>query len=646
MRNKVVIVVTPSTLGAVVNWGISLVPRLSRIVIFAQKEEVVPSLDPELSRLMDYIQIESIDEYYALLNRTLYPFVESGMHVLFVSPDQKFDVSDIDELIASIMIDPHYGFALPRTNIGGSAPVPRHHDDAAIVEADNYGEFFSMLPPRRGDGIVQGLPVLVDFRILLNFGRLEGTTFDLSDALALLYIRANRRGYSAVISNRAFFYTPEHDMHTGGLRACAKLENASDYYKALSQQAVLPETIFEKLLWFRLKPKAQKTILFDIRNLDSFFNGTAEHILSLVQPIVKYSRDFSIDPVFLVLPKAAEFHQLDMLIPGKFLYELKEDDIFDAAIKLSQPWSFSELKDHAYRSTINAYLMLDTIAWDCNYIRMPNLDGVWRAVSEYADGFLFNSAYTKQSFNMRFPKSCNVMSDIAYCSLNPQEYRATVNEIISTNENAETYILVVGNHYFHKGLNQAVRSISAAFPEVKIKVLGDISMRFPNVEMQPSGMLEQEVIDQLFSRCACMVFPSYYEGFGLPVLKAVSYGIPTIVRGSELIDEIKEKLHPVDIITTFERDTDMFRAINTALKSERCSAPCGSKYMEVEKPFGWDQSAQVILTLLQKLSANLNTARCLDRLEFFYKVQQMEQERQCNLNNDKHTIIIEEEPER
>jgi len=646
LSNKVAIVVTPSTERSSVNWGVGLVPRLSRLVIFAQKGERIPSLDPELTKLTDYIQIDSIDEYYTVLNRTLHTFVESGIPVLFVSPDQKYDVSDIDELIASIAIDQHYGFALPRTNIGGSAPVPRNKGDAAIADPEKFREFFSALPTRRVSGVVQGLPVLVDYRVLLNFGRLEGTTFDLSDALAMLYIRANRRGYSAVISNRAFFYTPEHEMHTGDFLVFPKLENASDYYKALSQQAELPEILFEKLLWYRLKPKTQKTILFDIRNLDCFFNGTAEHILSLVPPIIKYSGDFLIDPLFLVLPKAAAFHELDKLIPGKFLYELKDDDIFDATIKLSQPWSFSELQDHAYRSTINAYLMLDTIAWDCSYIRMPNLDGVWRAVSEYADGFLFNSAYTKQLFNRRFPKSSDVVSDIAYCSLNPQEYSATCNKIISTDDASEAYILVVGNHYFHKGLNQAVQSISAAFPEVRIKVLGEISKSFPNVEMQPSGMLKQEVIDQLFSQCACMVFPSYYEGFGLPVLKAVSYGIPTIVRGSELVDEIKEKLHPVGIITTFERDTDMFRAINTALKKERCSAPEDSKYMEVEKPFGWDQSAQVILTLLQKLSVNLNTARCLDRLEFFYKVQQMDQEREGYLNNDKNKIIIEVEPER
>ena len=646
MSNKVVIVVTPSTEKLAVDWSVCLVPRLTRLVIFAQKGEEIPSLDSELSKLMDYIQIDSIDEYYTVLNRTLYPFIESAIPVLFVSPAQKFDVSDIDELIASMAIDQFYGFALPRTNMGGSAPVPHNNGDTAITDPAKFSKFFSVLPPRRGSGVVQGLPVLVDYRVLLNFGRLEGDTFDLSDALAMLYIRANRRGYSAVISNRAFFYTPEHEMHTSDLSVFPTLKNASDYYKALSQQAELPETIFEKLLWYRLKPKSQKKILFDIRNLDCCFNGTVQHILSLVKPIIKFSDEFSIDPLFLVLPKAAEFHGLDKLIPGKFLFELKEDDIFDATIKLSQPWSFSELQDHAYHSTINAYLILDTIAWDCCYIRMPNLDGVWRAVSEYADGFLFNSAYTKQLFNRRFPKSRNVTSDIAYCSLNPREYCTTCNEILAADEVNEAYILVVGNHYFHKGLNEAVQSISAAFPEFKIKVLGEISKSFPNVEVQPSGMLKQEVIDQLFSRCTCMVFPSFYEGFGLPILKAVSYGIPAIVRSSELVDEIKEKLRPVGIITSFERNTDLFRAINTALIKGRFSAPEGSKLLEVENPFGWDQSAQVILTLLQKLTANLNIDRCLDRLEFFYKIRQMDLERDGYLNADQNKIIFEVELER
>jgi glycosyltransferase involved in cell wall biosynthesis len=645
LSNKVVIVVTPSTENINVNWDAGLASRLSRLITFTLKEEKNLTLEPEFSKLLDYIHVDSIDEYYTVLNRAIFPFIDSGVPVLFVSPDQIFDVSDIDELVSSISIDPYYGFALPRTNVGGSATVPLTKGDAVIADPEKYREFFSILPPRGRHGVVQGLPVLVDHQILLNFGRLEGAMFDLSDALAMLYIRANRRGYSAVISNRALFYTPVHEMHTDDLDALPKLKHASDYYKALKQQAELPEILLEKLLWYRFKPKSRKKVLFDIRNLDAFFNGTAEHILSLILPIIKNSGNYSIDPLFLVSPEAAEFHRLDKLIPGMYLSELTEDDIFDATIKLSQPWGFGELRDHAYHSCINVYLMLDTIAWDCSYIRMSNLDGVWRTVSEYADGFLYNSAYTKKLFNRRFPKSTDVPSDIAYCSLDLKEYCKTGNELVPDDENAEKYILVVGNHYFHKGLNKAVKSISAAFPEVRIKVLGDISGSYPNVEVQPSGMLAQEVVDRLFSQSTCMVFPSFYEGFGLPVLKALSYGVPTIVRSSELIDEIKGKLHSVDLMTTFDRDAELFRAINTVMKKGRSAAPDASKLMDMDTPFGWGQSAQVILELLQKLLVNTDTDRCIKRLDFFYKVQQINMERE-DILNENIKIVIETEQDR
>ena len=42
----------------------------------------------------------------------------------------------------------------------------------------------------------------------------------------------------------------------------------------------------------------------------------------------------------------------------------------------------------------------------------------------------------------------------------------------------------------------------------------------------------------MYSRASCLVFPSIYEGFGLPPLEALSYGTPCIVSSIDTHKEI------------------------------------------------------------------------------------------------------------
>ena len=52
----------------------------------------------------------------------------------------------------------------------------------------------------------------------------------------------------------------------------------------------------------------------------------------------------------------------------------EQHDGFDVLLRIGQPFSIEEYRRNAARGTHLFYMMNDTIAWDCYYLRVPKLD--------------------------------------------------------------------------------------------------------------------------------------------------------------------------------------------------------------------------------------------------------------------------------
>jgi glycosyltransferase involved in cell wall biosynthesis len=56
--------------------------------------------------------------------------------------------------------------------------------------------------------------------------------------------------------------------------------------------------------------------------------------------------------------------------------------------------------------------------------------------------------------------------------------------------------------------------------------------------VERTGVLNESVLYRLYRRCTLFVFPSLYEGFGLPVLEAMACGACVIARGASAVAEV------------------------------------------------------------------------------------------------------------
>jgi len=567
-------------------------------------------------------------EGIAGVNHTLQSLLGSATDVfLFVPGGASFSAQDIHALAVVLKQDPLFGFSIARM--------------AAPAELSSLERMQAFLPPSERR-VVEGAPVLVRASVFRDFGLLDEQALNLDSALAQLFIRANRRGVSALQVNSVVLRAGEGWTGARDLQ----LSRASDHAKAMAAQAVLPEIRFERLLRHCFADKPQRDLLVDIRNLAPGFNGTAHHVLALLGPLSRLAAQRGIRPYFWVLPESADFHDLRERFGDAVIHQLEPDRFFDASIRLTQPWSLTEVRDQAYVSPVNVFSVLDTIAWDCHYIRMPHLEGVWRAMAGFSDGLVYISDFSRHSFNARFPGSLGALNAVAHCSMDPEEYwsadlRATMAGCAS---GEDSYVLIVGNRYYHKGLAEVVPVLSAAFPGLNFKVLGECGGSFPNVEQIASGAQSEADMARLFAGCVCLVFPSFYEGFGLPIFEALAFGKPVLARHSELIDELRERIAPVSGLASFTSTSDLLRGIKD-LVGDKATVVAQQPCVQPAQPYRWENSAADILDLLETLLEKEDFSRCRERLEFFYRLELFDVERTGWADATQNMVSFEVEKE-
>lgn len=113
-----------------------------------------------------------------------------------------------------------------------------------------------------------------------------------------------------------------------------------------------------------------------------------------------------------------------------------------------------------------------------------------------------------------------------------------------------------------------------------------------------TGRLAEEDLDALYRGADAFVYPSLYEGFGLPVLEAMARGLPCVVSAASSLPEVAgEAALLVDPRST----SDLARAIERVLADGALAARLREAGRARAARFSWDETARRTLDVYRSL---------------------------------------------
>jgi glycosyltransferase involved in cell wall biosynthesis len=119
-----------------------------------------------------------------------------------------------------------------------------------------------------------------------------------------------------------------------------------------------------------------------------------------------------------------------------------------------------------------------------------------------------------------------------------------------------------------------------------------------NLIQQPQGYVDDDDRAALFSGASLFVYPSEYEGFGIPPVEAMACGVPTITsNNSSLPEAVGDAAITVDARSVEQLAEAMAEVLTNSKLQEKLVA---KGFLQADK-FSWDVEAEKLLQMFEKM---------------------------------------------
>jgi glycosyltransferase involved in cell wall biosynthesis len=536
---------------------------------------------------------------------------DAGAHLLVVFDGARPTSDAIDSLAATLALDPLFGVAHPRFSDAAGQRISPAMESGVASQSDVARGVLAMLPGFYITTECLSPCFLICRDLVTNLAPTIEGWIDARGLLAEYSTRVRRLGFRTVISNRAVVL-----LHT---RTADSAEVQPDARDVAVIRSTFPELERARREFSRVEVfEGERLIsqffdgperwLLDGRNLvgRATVNGTVKAILGICDGL--YAARRGPEMTLWVTAAAAVYHGLERRYAGWQIVTSPPGDRFGAALRLTQPLQLTEALDLHVLAPVNVFLMLDTIAWDVVYPASGALEKTWSYLAAYADGALFISEFSRQRFQARFGLSPSVRSGVVHLSLDPADYVADGGHSVAS----DPYWLIVGNSYDHKFLTPTLHLIARAFPGKKLIAVGEREpKRGRRVTQLESGVTDEPRMQALYANAEIVVFPSFYEGFGLPAVNALAYGRTVVVRDTALVREIGGAYRGPGRLIVYQSETELVDRLSRLAHGRW--VPQIALGCQGHTPSGWSQVARDIEAFIDDLVRSASTTQMRSR---------------------------------
>ena len=184
---------------------------------------------------------------------------------------------------------------------------------------------------------------------------------------------------------------------------------------------------------------------------------------------------------------------------------------------------------------------------------------------------------------------------------------------------AHKYVLYFGGFDLRKNVQRIIRSY-AALPaalqdEYQLVIAGRLHLLGHPLYPDPrplvrelglgdriifTGQIREQDKAPLYSGAAVFVFPSLYEGFGMPVLEAMACGAPVVTSDSSALPEV---VGDAGLLVNPYSQPAITEAMATVLEDPRRRAELGARARARSRDFSWRQVAEQTVNVYERVKA-------------------------------------------
>ena len=170
----------------------------------------------------------------------------------------------------------------------------------------------------------------------------------------------------------------------------------------------------------------------------------------------------------------------------------------------------------------------------------------------------------------------------------------------------EPFVLCVSTLHPHKNIERLIRAYARKNRDYRLviagfrgfhaqaieKLIGDLSL---GSHVQITGWIEREELYRLYDRALALVYPSTFEGFGMPVLEAMAAGVPVACSD---IPPLREVAGDAALYFDPLEEDALAAALDSIVSDEPLRARLAHAGRERARTFTWERSAAKTLEVL------------------------------------------------
>lgn len=497
-------------------------------------------------------------------NRAVFELDKSDNHVLLLNSDTITTPGAFQEMLAVLESNERHGAVCPRSNDATIASMPFFQSGPGAVNSINrtktvFKSIAGQLPRFYVAPIAVGFCLLIRRDLIHSYGLFDevyGKGYNEENDFCM---RINQYGYSSVIANRALVLHSGSASFGATQRSELEIKNSATllarypyYLNAIGQFIQFSYSAIDRFSDL-LIPKNQRrkpSILIDLHHMSLTMNGSTRNALTFLDFLESLPQTEKAHITVAAQPEAIDYFALHERTLNVIEYG-NVSNLYDVGVSISPVTSVGQLELLNRVCARWVVSFLDAIALRTLYLGLPvpQQTECVRLTLQHADSVMAISQASIDDVNdllfqgtLAHSRNLHVIHQGVANHLN--DSNPLQKEKIDESGGKPVKVLLLGNKFKHKQVNLALSRILGSGLNANVTVIAPSSELVPGqtvTHINPGSLSDDELIN-LYRSTDVILFPSSYEGFGLPLVEAATVKKPIVALRSNTTSEVVEAL--------------------------------------------------------------------------------------------------------